>query len=118
MKRKDFEAARNEVGGVVMGTQMANAGQDAMMMGMIGAAVLGPFGAIAGTLIGLFKGLFADMSEETKKQNEKVAKEELTFLKDKQKTELEAIKSAGNVTAGALNDLASNFRRNRSLLGI
>ena len=116
LKSNDFEGARAEVDSVVMGNQMAEAGNKAMMMGMIGAAVLGPFGALLGTAAGMLIGMLGDTDEERKKQREKVSKAELTFLKDKQKAELDAIQAAGKVTADALRDVGENFRKSRTLI--
>ena len=113
----DFEKGRDAVGMAVQGERLASAGQNAMMASIVGAALLGPFGAILAGVGALLVGLFTfDAEGARQKQLEKLAKAEMTSLKDRQKVQLEAIKNAGQVTGQALTDLANNFKRNRELL--
>tara|TARA_R100000406_G_scaffold7987_3_gene5485 strand:- start:8326 stop:14238 length:5913 start_codon:yes stop_codon:yes gene_type:complete len=113
----DFETGRGAVDSAVTGEMVAKSGQDAMMASIVGAALLGPFGAILAGVGTLLYSLFTfDAEGARQKQLEKLAKAEMTSLKDRQKVQLEAIKNAGQVTGQALTDLANNFKRNRELL--
>lgn len=113
----DFDIARGTVDTQVAGAMFADAGDKAMMFGIIGTAVAGPIGAIIGMLGGLiFSYLNFDPEAERKKLNDKYAKAELSALKDRHDKELQAIKDAGKVTEEELTNIAKDFGRQKTLL--
>jgi hypothetical protein len=117
LAENDFEGGRQHIDQAVMGEGMASAGQDAMMAGIVGTALLGPIGGIIAGLAMLAISLATfDAEAERKKHAEKFAKAEITHLKERQKEQLEAITSGASVTRAALSSLAQSFKRNRELL--